>query len=251
MDLTLHGRIANIPASEVELLIDRVPPYRVRLRGRVGETMLFGPKLELWSELSLEPGSASFRVEDTVTNRGAGRQEFELIYHINFGVPLLEAGAEFVGSIKRVTPINAHAAKSVQNYAIYQGPTPDFVEQVYCMEPLAGSDGRSTVMLRNVAGTRAAAVTFDVNQLPCFTLWKNTNALEEGYVTGLEPGTSFPNNRSVERRAGRLPLLQPGQSRRFVLDFELCCAPDAVEALTRRIASIQGQTKPVVDAQPA
>jgi hypothetical protein len=27
MDLTLHGKIGNIPASEVEVIIDRVPPF--------------------------------------------------------------------------------------------------------------------------------------------------------------------------------------------------------------------------------
>ena len=49
MDLTLHGKIANIPASEVEVVIDREPPHRIRVRGRVDERMFYGPKLELWT----------------------------------------------------------------------------------------------------------------------------------------------------------------------------------------------------------
>src|SRR5258707_1154368 len=31
MDLTLHGKIANIPASEVEVVIDPAPPYRIHV----------------------------------------------------------------------------------------------------------------------------------------------------------------------------------------------------------------------------
>ena len=92
MDLTLHGKIGNIPASEVEVLVDRRPPHRLRLRGIVHERSFYGPKLELATELSTAPGSDSFRVEDTITNRGGQDREFEVIYHANFGRPLLEPG---------------------------------------------------------------------------------------------------------------------------------------------------------------
>jgi Domain of unknown function (DUF4432) len=41
MDLTLHGKIGNIPASEVEVVVDRDPPHRIRVRGRVDERMFY------------------------------------------------------------------------------------------------------------------------------------------------------------------------------------------------------------------
>jgi hypothetical protein len=37
MELTLQGRIANLPAQEVELGVEQEPPYRITLRGRVDE----------------------------------------------------------------------------------------------------------------------------------------------------------------------------------------------------------------------
>ena len=37
MELTLHGRIANLPAQEVVLIAQRDPPYRLTLRGIVHE----------------------------------------------------------------------------------------------------------------------------------------------------------------------------------------------------------------------
>jgi hypothetical protein len=46
MDLTLHGKIANIPASEVEVIVDRDPRPRIRVRGRVDERAFYGPKLD-------------------------------------------------------------------------------------------------------------------------------------------------------------------------------------------------------------
>ena len=70
MELTLHGRIANLPAQEVVLIAQRDPPYRLTLRGIVHERMFNGPKLELTTELSIEPGARAFRLSDAVTNRG-------------------------------------------------------------------------------------------------------------------------------------------------------------------------------------
>src|SRR5262249_12441487 len=60
MDLTLHGKIGNIPASEVEVVIDRDVPHRLRVRGRVDERMFYGPKLELWTEISTEIEANTF-----------------------------------------------------------------------------------------------------------------------------------------------------------------------------------------------
>jgi len=250
MDLTLHGKIANIPASDVEVIIDREPPYRIRIRGRVDERMFYGPKLELETEISTELNANEIRVADTITNRGAAAQEFELLYHANYGRPLLEEGAKFLGAVSRVTPFNEHAAKGIGNFARYAGPTPGFVEQVYCLYPLADARGRAWVALQNKAGDRAVSMSFAVQELPYLTLWKNTAAEGEGYVTGLEPGTNFPNNRRIERKLGRVPKLAPGASHRATIDFAIHIGTDQVDAVAKRIAAIQGDQKPVLDEQP-
>ena len=221
MDLTLHGKIANTPASEVEVVIDRAPPHRIRVRGRVDERSLFGPQFELWTEISTEPGSNEFRVEDQIRNVGASAQEFQLLYHVNYGAPLLEAGARFRAAVKSVTPRNDYSAKHVGHFDTYAAPKAGFAEQVYFLEPLADAAGRTQVMLHNAAADRGVSMSFAVAQLPCFTLWKNTGAIADGYVTGLEPGTGFPNPRSVERQAGRVPQLAPGEARCFALDFAI------------------------------
>lgn len=239
MNLTLHGKVANIPASEVEVIVERQPRPRIRVRGRVDERAFYGPKLELWTEVSTEPGSSTFRVEDALTNRGAFDQEFQVIYHANYGPPLLGAGARFSAPLRRVTPFNAHAAKDVATYAEYAGPTRGFIEQVYNLHPLSDPDGRTVVMLRNARGDRAVSMGFPVAELPYVTLWKNLTAAEEGYVTGLEPGTGFPYTRRVEREAGRVPKLAPGQTRRFSFDVGLHTTSADVEAVEQRIASIQ------------
>lgn len=250
MELTLHGKTSNTPASEVEVIIEREAPYRIKVRGRVDERMFYGPKLELWTELSTEPGSSAFRINDTLTNRGAAQQEFQVIYHANFGKPLLGEGARFVGAAERVTPFNAHAAKGINEYQKYVGPTLGFIEQVYKIRPAADARGQSMGALVNAKGDRAASVGFAVKDLPYLTLWKNTNAEGEGYVTGIEPGTGFPHNRRVERAKGRVPKLGAGESRSFTVDFAIHVGEAEVKALTAKIGAIQGDKKSVLDAEP-
>ena len=250
MNLTLHGKVANIPASEVEVIVEREPRPRIRVRGRVDERAFYGPKLELWTEVSTEPGSSTFRIEDALTNRGAFPQEFQVLYHVNYGPPLLGAGARVAAPVRRVTPFNAHAAKDVATYAEYAGPVKGFIEQVYNLHPYAGPDGRSMVMLRNAAGDRAVSMGFAVSELPYVTLWKNLTALEEGYVTGLEPGTGFPYTRRLEREAGRVPTLKPGEARRFSIDVGLHTTADGVRTADDRITQIQNGRSTQVDRAP-
>ncbi len=250
MDLTLHGRLANLPAQEVELIADRQAPYRIRLRARIDERMFYGPKLELRTEMSTEPGSNAVRVEDVITNRGGQPQEFEMLYHTNYGRPLLEEGSTFLAPIERVTPFNAHAAGGLADFTRYAGPTPGFIEQVYCLRLLPDKDGRTVAMLRNRAKDRGVALRYSIKELPYFTLWKNTTLEKEGYVTGLEPGTNFPNNRRIERMHGRVPKLAPGASRRMTIDFTVLTDRGQVRDVEHEIATIQAGRRPTVDRQP-
>src|SRR5262245_30306989 len=250
MDLTLHGRIGNIPASEVEVVIERRPPHRIRLRGRVDERMFYGPKLELWTEVSTELGSNSFRIEDKLTNYGAYEQEFQLIYHANYGPPLLEEGSRLVAAAETIRPFNAHAARGLSAFSEYAAPTKGFIEQVYGLTLFADQQRRTTVMLRNAPRDRAVTMTWDVAQLPYFTLWKNTTAVEEGYVTGLEPGIGFPANRSVERKAGRVPKLGPRESRGFALDVAIQAGKSDVEQAATAITKLQAGRQTQINPQP-
>jgi hypothetical protein len=250
MNLTLHGKVGNIPASEVEVLVDREPPHRIRVRGVVHERLFFGPKLELTAELSTVPGSNEFQVDDAVTNRGAGPQEFQLIYHVNFGPPLLGQGATLVAPAESVAPMSDGAAKAIDGYDVYAAPTAGFVEQVYLLTPLADGEGATGVLLRNPSKDRGASILWSKRDLPYLTVWKNTAAEADGYVTGLEPGTGFPFNRKVERQAGRVPKLAPGETKRTSLRFQIHRDKEAVAKAAEGLSKIQGGRAPRVDTKP-
>ena len=105
-------------------------------------------------------------------------------------------------------------------------------------------------MLRNKARDKAVSMNFATGELPFVTLWKNTNALKEGYVTGLEPGTGFPNNRRIERKFGRVPKLPPGGTFKASIDVTIHTTSTEVAEVSNRIEALQGGIDPTVDQSP-
>ena len=250
MDLTLHGKISNIPASVVIVTVDRQAPYTIRVRGRVDERVFFGPKLELWTEISTVPGSNTFTISDTLTNRGSEPQEFMLIYHANYGSPLLEKGARLVAAAERVAPFNDHAAKAVKTWDTYAAPKSGFVEEVFQIFPFADRTGSTTIQLQNAQANRGVSMNWLLEDLPYLTQWKNTVAKSDGYVTGLEPGTSFPHNRKWERAKGRVSKLAPGQSRSFAITFGIQTTQAEVAEVAQSIRALQGNRQTRVFTRP-
>ena len=249
---TLHGRINYIPASHVEVRLESTPRPRIVLRGIVEESLMFGPQLRLAAEVSTELDSASLRLDDVVTNLSDQPQEMELLYHSNFGPPLLGAGAQFVAPVKKVWPRNARAAEGgMIGWDEYSGPHgAEYTEQVYFMELHADEAGNTEALLKSPDGSKAVAVSFNIQQLPCMTLWKNEGPALSGYVTGLEPGTGFPNPKPVEREAGRVPRLVGGASHRATVTYTALRTSEEVEKSVDFIRNLQ-RGVPEVIREPA
>src|SRR5262249_30653333 len=155
---------------------------------------------ELITTYTTVPGSPRVVIHDRVENRGAALTELQLLYHCNVGAPFLEAGSRVLAPTREVSPISPRAAEGMNTLETYQGPTPGFAEQVYCYELLGDATGRTLAMLSNRAADKSLVLRFNRQELPCFTVWKNTGAIEDGFVTGLEPATNFPNFKTFERQ---------------------------------------------------
>jgi len=110
--------------------------------------------------------------------------------------------------------------------------------------------GQTRTLLRNAHGSRGVSLLHRVDQLPCYTLWKNTAASVDGNVTGLEPGTNFPNPRSFEGQHGRVVKLAAGASATLELQLDVHASAEEVAAAERSIAQLQGTIQPTVHGAP-
>lgn len=246
--LTLHGNIANVPARSVEL---EITDEAIILRGEVDETMMFGPALRLNTEIRTEFGSGVITLIDTVTNIGDNPAEHELLYHINYGAPLLEKGSRMLAPFKQVAPRDPRSAEGIETYDRYGAPEVGFVEQAYLYELVGKRGSRETMaLLRNASGNQASLLRYSLKDFPCFTLWKNTAGKADGYVTGLEPATNYPNSRRFERDKGRVMTLKGGESRSTQLTIETLDTKKAVQAAEAEIKKLQKTVSAKVHPQP-
>lgn len=248
--LTLHGRIANTPAHHVTVTISDEGPGVIEVTGVVDEAMLFGSRLRLTATIRSEVGSHRWQVLDTVTNLSARDAELELLYHLNLGEPFLDDGARIVAAVREVAPRDQVAAAGVEQWHQLAGPTPGYAEQVYFLLLIPDAKGAGTVLLRNAAGDRGLSVTQDLTGLPCFTLWKNTAAAEDGYVVGLEPGTDLPHPRDFERSHGRVMRLPPGASYTTSVEVAVHDDAEAVQRMETGLLATQEGVTPRIHAHP-
>ena len=162
----------------------------------------------------------------------------------------MEEKATLVAPVRKIAPMNDGAAKSINKFATYQKPTTGFIEQVYLIDPFSDANSQTKILLKNEAGNKAASISWSTKQLPYLTVWKNTAAKKDGYVTGLEPGTGYPFNRKVERKFGRVPKLKPSETRRFSVEFGFHEGREEVSKVVSEIAGIQKGRKANIDAHP-
>jgi hypothetical protein len=245
----LHGRIGNLPAQRVELSID-AQSGEIRLTGIVDESRLFGSKLRLTSTVITKVGEPGLRVIDEITNISAEPGEFQLLYHINLGAPLLEPGATVVAPVKTLVPRSDEAAKHVGHWNTYPAGGVGVMEQVYFFELAAAAGGGTHVLLRDAQAARGASLRYNVSQLPHFILWKSPQMAADGYVTGLEPAVNYPNPRTFEKQQGRVPPLAAGETRRFELSLQAHGDAVSVAAAEAEIARLQHGVTPKIFDKP-
>jgi hypothetical protein len=251
--LSLHGRAQNTPASTVKVTIDDNAPHTITVEGQIAERTFKKAELVTVTSFSVTPGSNQFSLHDTLTNKADYDDEYQIIYHSNFGTPILEQGAKIHAAASEISPFNAYAEKGLADWQTYLGPTKDYDEMVYNLKPIADSKGNSLAVLHDKAGTLGVAVGFNIKQLPVLTIWKNTDTLQQGYVTGIEPGTSYAYSTKFQRPLGLVPTIKAGESKQFDVTYTVLRDKAEVTSALKDIDTIMNGNKtkqvatPIVD----
>jgi hypothetical protein len=212
----------------------------------VDEASMFGPCLRLTSRLAPVPNSHQFTIVDTIVNLGGQPAELELLYHTNIGGPFLEAGGQIVAPALEVVPRDGRAIEGIGHWNTYSAPEAGYAEQVYFLKLAASSKNETEVLLKNAKGEKGLSLGFSLDQLPHFTLWKNTASVPDGYVTGLEPATNLPNFKAFERAQGRVISLKPDQAYEARLEIAIYDSSSSVKDAEARIQKLLAGQSPIV-----
>ncbi|MFA6931699.1 MAG: aldose 1-epimerase family protein [Lentisphaeria bacterium] len=248
--LNLHGHIANLPAKYVELQVILSDPIELVVIGVVEEAACFCPQYRLTTRMSTFVGSSKIDIQDQVLNFGATEAEFQMLYHCNFGSPFLESGARLLAPSLEAAPRDARAAENIDTWDVYKAPEAGYAEQCSYHDFAAAADGATLSLLRNQAGDKGVTLRWNKKQLPCFCQWKHTAADCEGYVTGMEPATNYPNLKTFERENRRVINLQPQQVYNIDLSLEVQENNAQVAAIENEISKLLNGRKTLVHPNP-
>lgn len=230
-ELPLHGHISNMPALWAQVDYAALEQGLVRITGQVQDAKALKHCLTLNRTITTRQGSTSLCIEDTITNELGESQEYELLYHINLGHPLIDAGSRLY-TASSVEPRDELAACQEEPYDHYVAPTPGYGDVVYYHTPHKDEDGRGSALVVNEQASLALHLEFWGEHLDCLTQWKFLN--EKNYVAGIEPGTSFVSGRAKERELGRLPVLMPHQRMTSTVKLTVLTSADAIEVCRRK-----------------
>ncbi len=243
----LHGFIANRPAQEVTVTVE---DDQIRVSGVVSEARFHFHKFQLRTTIVSRFNQPGLEIHDELHNLSGVADEMQMLYHCNFGTPILGAGAEVVVPADKIVPRNAWAAEGIGHWSTFTEPHAGMPERVYLMQLHANSENQTHALLKSGDAQRGVSLRWDVRQLPFFTLWKNEASLEDGYVTGLEPGTNFPNPRTFEGKHGRVIKLAPGGSHKMSVSVDIHATAADVQKAENAVKSIAGGRMPRVESQP-
>lgn len=235
----LHGDISNIPAELVQ--IQQPEPTLGKmdfsLTGIIRETRIFGHSYELTRTISGRLGQSVIRIKDEIINRGNLPAPHMILYHFNFGWPLVDEGTDILWKGKwfpRHAPENARIFKPGSNFQKCSAPVPahnGFGEEVAFVDIDADVAGNSLCGLYNESLGFAVTLSFKKQQLPWFINWQHWAAGE--YVTGLEPGNIPPVGQAAARKENKLEFIEPGQSKTYELELAVQTDPETIQHLRK------------------
>ena len=229
----LHGRAQLCPANAVHADAEwDGDEYRMWCKGKVVELDKFQEYFENSRTVGTKLGSNTIRIEDSIRNLAFTAQPHMILYHINFGWPLVSGHTRvYAPSVSR-----RHRDKDSYDFdwTRYAAVPKAQFEDVLYHEMEAGSDGMVRLALINETPGRerwGVSLTYTKATLPRFVHWIQPSP--GAYVMGLEPGNCWADGRAAHRERNDLVIMEPGETRKYLVEFTVLPGEkDVAEALS-------------------
>lgn len=238
--ISLHGRFSNTPAA-IEKIVQPDPARgqsEISIALLIRDSRMFGPCLEVRRRISCQLGQSSITLRDEVYNRGDEPSPHAMLYHCNFGYPLLDEGARLVyggtGTLhdyrkQGLAPLTAAEVKRVPGPSeMYQGSR----EAVVVVDSGDNANRVTRVGLLNSHRGVGVELQFSADQLPRLANWLHYGPAGS-YVTALEPFFGSLFSRDNDNHPSATALLNPGESKEYELTLNVLTTPAELEELAR------------------
>lgn len=176
-----HGSLHNTPAKIIRVTQDE---NTLQVEAFMEHTALFGVNLQLHRTVTLFINEDKLLLQDTLVNAGTKPEDYCLLYHVNFGYPMLDEGVEIVDDVNSVEPVGDHAAANMQTRTVFSAPMDNEAESCYFLDNKAD---HVSVINRKLGNK--VTLSYSRDTLPALVQW-NAPASQD-YALGIEPSTCF------------------------------------------------------------
>ena len=176
-----HGSLHNTPAKIVRITENG---DILQVEALMEQTALFGSNLQLHRTVTLFVNEEKLLLQDRLVNAGTKPEDYSVLYHVNFGYPMLDEGVEIVADVNSVTPVGDHAAQNLENRTVFSAPMDNEEESCYFLD---NSADYVSVLNRRLGNK--VTLTYSKDTLPALVQW-NAPASQD-YALGIEPATCF------------------------------------------------------------
>ena len=201
----VHGSLHNIPA---EIVRAECNDEGIVVEAIIRDTALFGKNLVLRRRIYSAIGSESLRLEDTLVNEGYRTENYCVLYHVNFGYPLLDEGARIVADVAKCDPRTDWARENEATVCEITEPLPEQKETCYFL-----TFNQPRISLINDKLGKSVTLSYSGDTLPHFVEWKSMAC--GTYALGFEPTTTELDDRFAYK------TLDAGESVRFWIELDL------------------------------
>ncbi|MDF2614364.1 MAG: hypothetical protein K0S71_2150 [Clostridia bacterium] len=235
---SLHGRISHTPAEKVSIVSEwQDEDYIMKLTGEMREAAHFKENLVLKREIMTKLGSKSVEIHDIVENQGQEEQPVMLLYHFNFGYPLLDEKSRVVVPKNKILPRTEIAKQNIIDFEKMSEPIDQFNEHVFYIESESDDNGDTYAALINDELGLGVYVKYNVKQLPILVEWKSMASGD--YALGLEPGNHYLEGRDAERKNGTLKTLGPFEKMAFDVEIGVLEGKKDIEAFEQKLKELK------------
>ena len=185
-----HGSLHCTPAKIIRVTQDE---ETLQVEALMEQTALFGSNLQLHRTVTLFVNEAKLLLQDSLVNAGTKPENYCILYHVNFGYPMLDEGARFVADVKERVARTEWSRQNAEVAALAGAPVPNEEETCYFLK-LA----KPEAALVNEKLGKKLTVSYSNDTLPHFVHWKSMASGD--YVMGLEPCTTELDDRFAYKK---------------------------------------------------
>jgi Domain of unknown function (DUF4432) len=212
-ELGLHGSWSSLRAEVVSVERELIDDGNVEvcLVGSMQQVTTAGRRIEIRRTIRTQTNKSVVSIVDVLTNRGSQTAPIPLLYHVNLGAPLWAPGTELGYPDGTTTvPRTPYAAEKLSVSSV--GPEVERNAEEYVFERVLPEETNAVTVTNRSLGLMVS-LSWTRDSLPRFHQW--IQPAFGTYALGIEPSNASLAGRNVDRQAGRLPELQPGESRSF------------------------------------